>query len=383
MRNYKFRIYPNNVIKARLGATLEASRWLYNHLLSKNLRTKEDMQFVLTDLKETQPWLKLYHSKMLQMIPHRIDAARRSLIAKRKIGYNAGKLHYATRDDWNTFVYNQSGFKIYNHGNTDLLWLSKIGRMEIRLHRQMTDNNIKQITITKQAGKWYAIITIKTKLLLPKLIDTKKSVGIDVGIKNYAYDSDGNMIPNPNNLQKMLKPLARAQRKMSRRVKGSCNYKKAKRWYQILHERIANRRRDFQHKLSSYYARRYDIVFVERLHVKNMVKNHSLAQKILDAGWISFKDILDYKCMMIDVEPRNTSINCSRCGNAVPKTLAVRIHCCDKCGLILDRDYNASLNILKKGLQIFGIKVPMVHREVTPVEILQRSPKQEKSYKIR
>lgn len=375
MRNYKFRLYPNSVIEARLGAALESSRWLYNYFLNRNLRSKEDMQFALTDLKEDEQWLKLYHSKMLQMIPHQIDCARKSLIAKKKRGCDVGQLQYAKRDEWNTFVYNQSGFKIERHGNSDLLWLSKIGWMEIRLHRSI-DGEIKQILMTKKLEKWYAIITFETRSILPKLIDVKKSVGIDVGIKNYAYDSDGNVTPNPQNLQNMLKPLVRAQRKISRRTKGSCNYKKAKRWYKILHQRIANRRHDFQHKLSSYYAKNYDVVFMEKLQIPNMIKNHYLAQKISDAAWFSFKNMIDYKCMVVDVKPNNTTIDCYRCGHKVPKTLAIRTHQCDQCGLVIDRDYNASLNIFIRGLVLWH--VPMEHREVTPVEISQKSWKQEK-----
>ncbi len=363
------------MVKARLGATLEASRWLYNYLLSKNIQSKEDMQFALTELKENESWLKLYHSKMLQMIPHRIDSARKTLIEKKKRGQIVGRLQYAKWDEWNTFVYNQSGFQIETHGDTDLLWLSKIGWMEMRLQRPI-NGKIKQITITKQVEKWYAIISIETQPVLPKLIDLKKCVGIDVGIKNYAYDSDENVISNPRNLQNMLKPLARAQRKMSRRVKGSCNYKKAKRWYQILHQRIANRRRDFQHKLSTYYARKYDVVFMEKLQISNMVKNHNLSQSINDVGWGLFKNMIDYKCMQIDVDPQYTTIDCFRCGHKVPKTLAIRIHYCDQCGLVIDRDHNASLNILKKGLALCNL--PMEHRKVTPVEISQRSRKQEK-----
>jgi putative transposase len=208
VRNYKFRLYPNSVIEARLGAALESSRWLYNYFLKKNLLSKEDMQFALTDLNEYELWLKLYHSKMLQMVSHQIDCARKSLISKKKRGYDVGQLQYAKRNEWNTFVYNQSGFRIERHGNSDLLWLSKIGWIEIRLHRPI-DGKIKQIIMTKKSGKWYAVITIDTQPVLPKLIDIKKSVGIDVGIKNYAYDSDGNVTTNPQNLQNMLKPLAR------------------------------------------------------------------------------------------------------------------------------------------------------------------------------
>ncbi len=377
IRNYRFRVYPNNVINARFEATLEASRWLYNYLLSKHIQSKEDMQFALTELKENEPWLRLYHSKMLQMIPHRIDSARRGLLEKKKKGYEVGQLQYALRDEWETFTYNQSGFKIEKHGNTDLLWLSKIGWLEIRLHRQINDK-IKQITIIKKAEKWYAIITVEMEPSLPKLIDIRKSVGIDVGIKNYAYDSDGKVTPNPQHLQKILKPLARAQRRISRKVKGSSNYKKAKRWYQIIHQRIYNRRKNFQHKLSAYYAKKYDVVFMEKLQIPNMIKNHHLAQGIMDSAWGSFKNMIDYKCMVIDIDPQNTTIDCFRCGYKVPKTLVLRIHKCDQCGLIIERDHNASLNILKKGLELWNL--PMEHREVTPVKISKKSVKQEKSY---
>jgi len=379
VRNYKFRLYPNSVIKARLDASLESSHWLYNYFLNRNLQSKEDMQFVLTDLKENEEWLKLYHSKMLQMVPHQIDRARKSLISKKKRGYDVGQLQYAKRDEWNTFVYNQSGFKIERHGNSNLLWLSKIGWMEIRLHRPI-DGKIKQIIMTKKSMKWYAIITIETLPVLPKLIDITKSIGIDVGIKNYACDSDGNVTPNPRNLQNMLKPLIRAQRKMSRKTQGSHNYKRAKRWYQTLHQRIADRRHDFQHKLSSYYARNYDVVFMEKLQIPNMIKNHHLAQKIFDAAWGSFKNMIDYKCLVVYVKPNNTTIDCFRCGNKVPKTLAIRIHQCDQCSLIIDRDYNASLNILRRGLTSWNL--PMEHREVTPVEISQKSWKQEQTLPI-
>jgi putative transposase len=137
------------------------------------------------------------------------------------------------------------------------------------------------------------------------------------------------------------------------------------------------------HKLSTQYAKNYDIVFVERLAKLNMVKNHRLARGIMDSSWGIFTNMLDYKTMLVEVRPKNTTIDCSRCGNRVPKTLAVRVHKCNKCGLVLDRDHNAAINILKKGLSVFGILdhiqkiVPQELREVTPVEISKRSKKQE------
>jgi putative transposase len=137
------------------------------------------------------------------------------------------------------------------------------------------------------------------------------------------------------------------------------------------------------HKISTIYAKKYDVIFVERLAKLNMVKNRRLARNILDSGWGIFANMLDYKTMSVEVPARNTSVDCSRCGHIVPKSLAVRTHRCDACGLILDRDHNAAINILIKGLEIFGlspqatISVPQELRELTPVEISKRSRKQE------
>ncbi len=176
----------------------------------------------------------------------------------------------------------------------------------------------------------------------------------------------------------MLKPLTRVQRKVSRRKKGSNNRLKAIRHMQRVHERIANRRKDFQHKLSAQYAKNNDVIFVEDLKIPNMVKNHKLAHSIIDSSWGAFLQKLEYKCkMLVKVPAKNTTVECSRCGNAVPKSLAVRIHRCDKCNLVLDRDYNASINILQKGLGIFNIRLPQELRKVTPVEISTLSMKQE------
>jgi putative transposase len=145
-----------------------------------------------------------------------------------------------------------------------------------------------------------------------------------------------------------------------------------------LYEKINNRRRDFLHKLSTYYSSRYDLIFLERLRVLNMTKNHKLARKILDASWSTFKQMLKYKAnRVLEVEPAYSSINCSRCANPVPKSLAVRTNVCPKCRAVLDRDYNSAMNHLQNGLKVLGLALPEERREVTPVEIAQRSVKHE------
>lgn len=381
MLNYKFRLYPTNEQEKKLENNLAVCRWVYNRLLEQargTFLTRNDMNYFLTELKQSEPWLYNYHSKMLQMVSTQLEGAQKSLIELHKNGYKTGHLKFIPYNEYRTFTYNQSGYRLEEHGDTDLLYLSKIGHIQIRRHREPI-GIIKQISVSRsKSGKWHAIITCGTTTVpnIPQ-IHVTRSVGIDVGIKNFAYDCTGHVTPNPLNLKKLLKPLARIQRKVSRRQKGSCNRKKAVKFYQRIHERIENRRRDFQHKLSTQYARNNDVVFVERLAILNMVKNHRLARNILDSGWGTFCNMLDYKCkMLVEVPARNTTVDCSRCGNVVPKSLALRIHHCDKCGLVLDRDHNASLNILQRGLHIFGITLPMEHREVTSVEISMRSMKQ-------
>lgn len=367
--NYKFRLYPTREQELALEQTLDGCRWVYNYFYCSRL-SKEDMQFALTELKEQHPWLRNYHSKMLQMVVHRVDSARKALKALQKNGYKVGKLRYLYHSDYDSFTYNQSGFRIEDRN----IWLSKIGIIKIVLHRHPI--NIKQVTVHRQAGKWFATVTCEISRRIFKFINLEKRIGIDVGITKFIHDSNDHEIQNPLFLKKMVRPLRRAQSKVSRRVKGSSNYQRSKRLVARLHGKIANKRKDFLHKISTKYANRYDVIFLERLRTLNMVRNHRLARHILDSGWGTFKNMLKYKAkMMAEIEPAYTSVACSCCGKHVPKALAIRIHRCDNCGLIIDRDYNSSLNILQKGLSY----LPAGCRKVTPAEIVQQSRKQEAS----
>ncbi|GFN39728.1 MAG: transposase [Marine Group I thaumarchaeote] len=389
-RNYKFRLYPNDSQEKRLQNNLAVCRWVYNKFVEyaqNGFVSRNDCNYYLTELKQQEPWLYEYHSKILQAVSAQIDGAQKALIELYKKGHKTGVLRFCRYHDYRTFTYNQTGFNLETHGDKTLLHLSKIGYIEIRQHRDIPDNaTIKQVIVTKsKSGKWFACMTVDIEeplIDIPK-ISFSKAVGIDVGIKNFAYDSNGNQTPNPKNLQKMLKPLKRIQRKASRRKKGSNNRLKAILKMQKIHEKIVNRRKDFQHKLSSQYAKNHDIVFVERLTKLNMAKNHILAQSIADASWGTFVQKLEYKCkMLVEVPAKNTTVDCSRCGNAVPKSLAIRIHRCNVCNLVLDRDHNASINILNKGLNIFNYKLPPELRKVTLVEILKGSVKQEEATQL-
>jgi len=278
MLNYKFRLYPTKEQEKRLVDTLEINRMVYNYFVLNNFRSRNDMNYALTELKEQQLALQKYHSKMLQMVSTKVAGAWDALEELKKRGYKTGKLRLLEEDECNSFTYNQSGFRIDN----SKLHLSKIGRIEVRLHRQPVD--LKQVTIVRQAGKWYAVAGCAIARKILSAIVYKKPVGIDVGITNYAYDSDGNHVDNPLFMSKQLKPLRKAQRKVARRKPGSNNRRKAVSWLQRLNMRIANKRKNFLHNLSDYYSKRYDLIFAERLKIQNMNKNHCLARHIMDSS---------------------------------------------------------------------------------------------------
>ena len=187
-------------------------------------------------------------------------------------------------------------------------------------------------------------------------IDLNHAIGIDVGLYKYAVLSNGTEYENPRFLRKKEKQLKKAQHKLSKKKKGSTNYIKQVQRVRQLHEKVANQRKDFLHKLSYNLSKDYSVIAVENLNIRNMVRNRKLSKSISDAGWGMFRNMLAYKCekdggILIKVEPTFTSQDCSCCGNRVKKSLSIRTHICTKCGTVLDRDHNASLNILQKALE--------------------------------
>lgn len=349
---------------------LEINRVVYNEFVRLNLKNRNDMNYALTELKEQWPILRQYHSKMLQMISTKISAAWKGMKTLQDNGHKVGnKLHFLFDIQCNAFTYNQSGYRIeqlLDGNNRAVLHLSKIGAIEIRVHRKF--EKIKQITVIRQAGKWFAILTCNTSRIIKQTHE--KPVGIDVGIINYTYDSDGGRADNPAFMKKDIGKIRRSNKRISRRVLGSNNYYKSLCWHQRLQQRITNKRRNFLHNLSNQYAKKYDIVFVEKLNLTGMLKNRYFARHILDSAWGTFTSLLKYKVNTIEVSSKNTTIDCSRCGEHVPKTLAIRIHECPRCGVVLDRDHNAALNILQRGLK--SLNLPKQLGEVKPVETLRR-----------
>jgi len=190
---------------------------------------------------------------------------------------------------------------------------------------------------------------------IEKLEAKNEHIGIDVGIESFAVLSDGTRIKNPHFLIKSEKKLAKLQRRLSRKKKRSANRRKARFKVAMLHQRIFNQRQDFLHKISFTIIKKFKIISVEKLKIKNMVKNHHLAKSINDASWSYFVQMLSYKVektggQLIKVNPRNTSRTCSKCGNIQDMPLSKRVFKCLKCGFVCHRDLNSALNIDMVGL---------------------------------
>ena len=350
MITYKFRLYPTEDQEKKLLETLEICRETYNYFLSKIKESNKDLgrlelQSELPKLKKEKPELNKVYSKVLQTVLYQLYSNLKALAKLKKNGKKVGKLRY--KGKWfKTFVYNQFGFKIIETGKrSDKLHLSKIGDIPIRIHREI-EGKIKQVIIKRyNSGKWFACICVEKEF--EKLPKTNKTVGIDVGIRFFLTDSEGKQIENPKFYEKTLKRIRIAQKKLSRKKNGSKNWEKQRKRLAKLYEKLVNQKDDFLHKLSKFYVENYQIICVEDLNIKNMVRNH-LARKILDASWGKFLNLLSYKAekvgrVVVKVNPRGTSKGLS------PKNLL--------------RDYISAWRILRKGL--VGLGQP----EFTPVEM--------------
>ena len=264
----------------------------------------------------------------------------------------------------------------------------KVGAVKIRLHRPLPAGKIKTLTIQRKASGWYANITVEVPDV-PK-VEIQSAVGVDVGLESFVTTSDGEKTENPRHLRQAKRLLKRTQRRLSKRIKGSHRRRKQVDALAKQHEHVANQRKDFHFKTAHRLFSRYDAVVVEDLQIQNMVKNHHLAKSISDAAWGNFLSALASKAEnagkhLLKVPAHGTSQICSSCGEAVNKSLAVRTHHCDSCGLSLDRDVNAAINIkraasvLRGGVLVANSpeKLPLGERNEKPV-----SPK-ELSYKLR
>ncbi|MEM0172174.1 MAG: transposase [Thermoproteota archaeon] len=314
---YKFRLYPNKEKEEKLLETLELCRQTYNYFLAQwngnsKVPSRIKLQSQLPKLKKEKPELNRVYSKVLQMVLYQLYSNLKALSQTKKNRKKIGRLRFKSKGWFKTFVYNQSGFKLMRTGKRlDLLRLSKIGDIPIRVHRPV-EGRIKQVIVKRHnSGKWFACVCVE-KEVEPIKKEPENAIGIDVGVKHFLTDSDGRQIENPRFYEKTIRRIRVLNHWLSRKKKGSKNYEKQRIKLAKAHERLINQRDDFLHKLSRFYVNNYDVICVENLDIKNMVRNHNLAQKILDASWGKFLQLLEYKAeragvRVVKVNPRGTS----------------------------------------------------------------------------
>ena len=357
--NFRYKIYPSKKQIVKLNKTISDCCFIYNKLLEAKINAYKNDKASLSkfDLdKLTKDFEFSIHSQVKQNISKRINDAfqhffRRVKEKKGKVGFP----RFKTLNRYKSITFPQSGFKFISDKR---IFVSKIGNIPIVLHR-VPKGKLKTFTIKKTALGWFAIFSC-ANVPAENIEVQDNHIGIDFGIESFAVMSNGEVIENPKFLIKSEKKLARLQRRLSRKKKGSANRRKARFKVAKLHQRIFNQRQNFLHKTSFSIIKQFKIISVEKLQIKNMVKNHYLAKSINDASWGFFVQMLSYKVertngQLVKVNPKNTNRTCSKCGNIQDMPLSQREFKCLKCGFICHRDLNASLNIDRFGLsQIYA-----------------------------
>lgn len=358
LKAYKYRIYPNSEQRLYLAKVFGCTRFIYNKMLADRIKSyEENKDLDIKKVKYPTPaqykkefqWLKEVDSLALANAQLNLDKAYKNFFRDKSVGFPKFK---SKKTNYHSFTTNNQKGTVYIESS--YIKIPKLKSMvKIKKHRQF-NGLIKSCTISKApSGKYYVSILIDTEnIQLPK---TDKKVGIDVGLKEFAITSNGEFFSNPKWLRKSEKRLKKLQKDLSRKQKGSNNRRKARLKFARLHEKIANQRKDFLHKISTQLINENQVIVIEELKVKNMQQNHKLAKAISEVSWYEFRRMLEYKAdwygRKIIVAPSNyaSSQLCSNCGNKSSQTkdLSCRTYICPVCGMMMDRDINASKNLLK------------------------------------
>ena len=356
-KTYRYRLYPSEAQAKLLDATLETCRRWYNTCLAERRDAWQERRETLStfaqlrsvkDLKRDNPFATGIHSHVLQLVVQDLGKAFDAFFRRVKAGQAPGYPRFKGRNRFDSFGFKQlgNGFKI----DESRLSLSGIGRIAVRWHRPL-GGPVKTARITRRAGKWFACFSC---VVGPQpLPATGEDIGIDVGITSLITTSTGDKVRGPKHYRRAQKKLRVLQRLVARRTKGSANRRKAVLALQRQHEHIKNQRKDFIDKLVDGLILAYDRIALEDLRIRNMVRNHHLAKGILDSGWGYLAQRLATKAeeagrIVCQVDPAYTSRTCSACGVIIEGlTLATRWVDC-ACGLSLDRDHNAAINILNR-----------------------------------
>jgi putative transposase len=357
-RGYKYRILPT---KEQEKLSLQCggnTRFLWNYVLKINqdyyketgkFKFYHELAVSLPKLKEEYPFLKESFSQSLQMVLRQFDRALKDSFKKEK-GFPSFKKKMLLND---SFTCPQK----WRLGK-GFVFIPKIGEVKWIKHRAMKGKP-KSITISQDGSKWYC--SVLCEYTVPdKAKEYDSVVGCDVGLKEFATLSDGTIISNPKHIKEYEKKLAEEQRILSKKQKGSKNRFKQRLKVRKIQNKIRDTRKDFLHKTSNSIANNHDGIVVEDLNIKGMMKNHYLAKSIADVSWSEFNRQLKYKCKWgfkyyIKIgrfEP--TSKTCSKCGCVQEMPLSKRVFDCPDCGISIDRDLNASLNIRNIGINTLG-----------------------------
>ncbi len=355
--SYKYRLLPSKNQHAALAGILESQRLLYNAALQERVdcyrktgkgRSYVDQCRALTECRRDLPDMAALPANLQRWTLKRLDDAYAGFFRRVKAhNGKAGFPRFRGKGRWNSFGFAE--FSGIRFDGKRLRFSGLPGGLRVHLHRPLPSTYIRSCVLNRDGKGW--AVCFQVAVATPEKRVVEHAVGIDLGLKVFAYQSDGVVIPSLGIARKAEKEMRRRQRALARCKRGSNRRVKIKARLARTHRDIDNARTTWLHQQSARIANSYDLIAVEDLNVRGMVRNHCLARSISDAAWSKFLGFLDYKAeraggSIVRVNPRNTSQKCSSCGELVPKSLAVRTHSCPSCGLVIDRDWNAAFGKL-------------------------------------
>ncbi len=359
IKTFEFKLRANKSFVEACERELEHSRQIYNAALAERISCyritgkslgRAEQSRHLTDAR-TLPEVKAHLRNIQQDALERVEEAFKSFFRRVKKGEKPGFPRFKGRDRYHTFSQKYEAVRACPLKG-DKLTVPGVGSCRVRLSRPI-EGRCKQLRITRRVDGWYALLVCEMEK--PEALPaTGQTVGVDVGITNFATLSTGEEIENPRHLKSALDDLQRKQRRLSRKKKGSNRRAKQRVKVAKAHLKVARSRKDFHHKVSTDLVRRFDAITVEGLNIRGMVKNHRLAQAISDVAWGSFFTMTKSKAenagrKFEKVNPRYTSQICSRCGHKQKMPLAIRVYECGQCGFVIGRDHNAAITIDRAG----------------------------------